>query len=71
MISRCAIVFLFLIGLLLCPAVGRSQINRRQAMDYVKLGTNELEAGNLDTALAHFERAIELDPNYGASYAES
>ena len=67
MIGRSAIVFLFLIGLLLYPT-GRSQINRRLAMDYLKLGTNELEAGNLDTALAHFERAIELDPNYGASY---
>jgi tetratricopeptide (TPR) repeat protein len=68
MLRRCAIVLLFLSGLLLNPTVGRSQINRLAAMDYLKFGTKELEAGNLDKALAHFERAIELDPNYGASY---
>ena len=58
--------------LLLCcllnVSVGHSQANRRAAMDYVSRGTKELELGNLDTALAHFNRAIELDPNYAASY---
>src|SRR4029434_1009492 len=68
MIRRSAIILLFLIGLLLNPAVGRAQINRRLAMDHLRLGTNELEAGNLDAALAYFQQAIELDPNYGASY---
>jgi tetratricopeptide (TPR) repeat protein len=69
MLRSCAIVLLFLISLLVHPAVGRSQVNRRLAIDYVKLGTNELEAGNLETALAHFEHAIELDRNYGAAYS--
>ena len=63
MIDRCAIILLFLVCLLLNPAVGRAQVNRRLAMDYLKLGATELEAGDLDAALAHFQRAIELDPN--------
>jgi tetratricopeptide (TPR) repeat protein len=37
-------------------------------MEYLTRGTTEMDAGDLDAALAHFERAIELDPNYGASY---
>jgi len=48
--------------------VGHSQFNRRLAIDYLKRGTTELEAGNLEAALAHFDRAIELDRNYGAAY---
>src|SRR5688572_28481887 len=62
------IVLLLLITLLSNPVAGRSQVNRRQAIDHVKLGTSELEAGNLETALVHFERAIEMDRNYGAAY---
>src|SRR5678816_2277990 len=68
MLRRSAIVLLFLISSLIYPVEGRSQVNRRLAIDYLKLGTAELEAGNLETALAHFERAIELDRNYGAAY---
>jgi tetratricopeptide (TPR) repeat protein len=37
-------------------------------MDYLNRGTKELELGNLDTALANFNRAIELDHNYAAPY---
>ena len=54
-------VFLLLIGLLLIPVEGRSQINRRLATEYVTRGTSELEAGNLELALSQFERAIELE----------
>jgi tetratricopeptide (TPR) repeat protein len=63
-----AIVLLFLIGLLFNPSVGRAQVNRRLALEYLYSGTDAMNAGNLDIALAHFERAIELDPQYGASY---
>jgi len=63
-----AVVPVLLIGLLLIPVVGRAQVNRRLALDYLNRGTSEMDAGNLDTALAYFERAIELDPGYGASY---
>ncbi len=68
MSRSCAILLLVLIILPINPVAGRSQVNRRLAVDFLKLGTNELEAGNLETALAHFERAIELDGNYGAAY---
>src|ERR1043165_8779508 len=68
MVHKCQIILLFLVMLLLSPAVGRAQVNRRLSMDNLKLGTDELEAGDLDAALAHFQRAIELDPNYGAAY---
>ena len=54
--------------LLLSAAVGRAQVNRRLAMDCLKIGTDELEAGDLDAALVQFQRAIELNPNYGAAY---
>ena len=47
--------------LLLNVTAGHSQTNRRLAMDYLNRGTKELEAGNLDLAFAHFNRAIELD----------
>lgn len=50
------------------PVVVHSQVNKRLAIDNVKRGTTEMEAGNLDAALGHFERAIELDRNYGAAY---
>ena len=42
--------------------------NRRLAMDYVNRGTKELDAGDLAAALSLFNRAIELDLNYGAAY---
>src|SRR6185295_6097645 len=42
--------------------------NRRLAMDDLSRGTKELEAGNLAAALSLFNRAIELDTNYGAAY---
>ena len=64
---RLSLPFL-LLCCLLNVSVGHAQANRRAAMDYVNRGTKELESGNLDTALAHFNRAIELDPNYAASY---
>lgn len=54
MLRPCAILLLVLITLLVYPAVGRGQVNRRLAIDYLKLGMAELEAGNLETALAHF-----------------
>jgi tetratricopeptide (TPR) repeat protein len=58
--------------LLLCflsnAAVTRAQVNRRAAIDHLNRGTKELAAGDLDDALAEFNRAIELDPNYSASY---
>src|SRR5688572_15578001 len=60
------VALLFLISLLVTPAIG--QVNRRLAIDFLKRGTTEMEAGNLDAALAHFQRAIELDRNYGAAY---
>jgi Tfp pilus assembly protein PilF len=65
---RCAILLLILITLLVYSPGGRGQVNRRLAIDYLKLGTTELEAGNLETALANFQRAIELDRNFGAAY---
>src|SRR5689334_4765755 len=68
MVHKCQIMLLFLVMLLLILAVGRAQVKRRLAMDNLKLGTDELEAGDLDAALAHFQRAIELDPTYGAAY---
>src|SRR5687768_18600990 len=68
MLRSCAIILVFVISLLVSPVVGRCQVNRRLAVDYLKLGTTELEAGNLETALAHFQRAIELDRNFGAAY---
>ena len=68
MLRSCAIVLVVLISLLFHPVVGGAQVNRRLAMDYLKLGTSELDAGNLEAALAHFQRAIELDRNYGAAY---
>src|SRR4030095_12246105 len=68
MVSSRSISLLFLICLLLQPSLPHTQVNRRLAIDYLNRGTVEMEAGNLDTALAHFERAIELDPNYGAAY---
>src|ERR1700754_2672423 len=68
MLRSRTIVLLFLITLLANPPAGQSQVNRRLAMDYLRRGTAELEAGNLETALAHFERAIELDRNYGNAY---
>src|SRR5919106_3014063 len=68
MSRTCAILLFVLITLLVYPPLGRAQINRRLAIDYLKLGTTELEAGNLENALAHFQRAIELDRNFGAAY---
>src|SRR5262245_4899938 len=64
----CAIIFLILIGILINPVAGCAQVNRRLAVQYLKQGTDELDAGNLEAALAHFEHAIELDRNYGAAY---
>ena len=63
---RLFMIFL-LLGLVLSASVIDAQ-NRRLAMDYLSRGTRELEAGNLDAALSLFNRAIELDVNYGASY---
>jgi tetratricopeptide (TPR) repeat protein len=64
---NCAIL-LFLITLLVHAPLAEAQVNRRLAVDYLKLGTTQLEAGNLETALDHFQRAIELDRNFGAAY---
>lgn len=68
MLRPCAILLFALITLLVYPNVSRGQVNRRLAIDYLKLGTAEFEAGNLETAPAHFQRALELDRNFGAAY---
>src|SRR5580765_7256996 len=60
--------WLLLPCLLLYVTAGHSQTNRRLAMDYLNRGTKELEAGNLNLALAHFNHAIELDHNFAAPY---
>ena len=54
MLRPCAILLVVLITLFVYPPLGQAQVNRRLAIDYLKLGTAELEAGNLETALAHF-----------------
>src|SRR6476620_8266479 len=59
---------LLLACLLVNVTASQSQTNRRLAMDYLHRGTKELEAGNLDRALTHFNHAIELDQNYAAPY---
>ncbi|HEX3083478.1 MAG TPA: hypothetical protein VHP99_03050, partial [Pyrinomonadaceae bacterium] len=58
----------FLLLLAFIFTAGVNAQNRRLAMDYVNRGTKELDAGNLDAALSLFNRAIELDVNYGAAY---
>jgi tetratricopeptide (TPR) repeat protein len=57
-----------LLCFLLNVSVTRAQVNRRAAIDHLNRGTKELDAGDLDGALADFNRAIELDPNYSAPY---
>jgi len=55
-----------LLLLLLCflsnVAVLHAQVNRRAAMDHLNRGTRELDAGDLEGALAEFNRAIALTP---------
>jgi tetratricopeptide (TPR) repeat protein len=57
---------LLLVALVIATSVEAQ--NRRLAIDYVGRGTRELNAGNLEAALSLFNRAIELDANYGAAY---
>src|ERR1700694_1641978 len=59
---------LLLFCFLLNVVVLRAQVNRRAAMDHLNRGTRELDAGDLDGALAEFNRDIEIDPNYSAPY---
>ena len=65
--NRWLVTVLLSSSFLLSAATAVAQ-NRRLAMDYLSRGTRELDAGNLDAALSLFNRAIELDTNYGAAY---
>src|SRR6185369_3740602 len=58
--------FVLLLAVLITTGVNAQ--NRRLAIDYLNRGTKELDAGNLEAALSLFNRAIELDVNYGAAY---
>ncbi|MBP1633814.1 MAG: yrrB 4 [Acidobacteria bacterium] len=63
---RSALLAVFLIGLVLAPALRADQ--RGEARAQVEFGIKVAEKGLWKEALFRWEKAVELDPTYAAAY---